>query len=195
MGKIVVSQFMSLDGVIEDPGGAEDFDLGGWSFKLERGDEGDRFKLDEVMGADALLLGRKTFEGFAAAWPGREGDFADKFNTMPKYVVSTTIENPEWNNSTVIAGDVAGAVGELRDRYQGDILVNGSATLVKELNAHGLVDEYRLMLYPVILGHGLRLFVEGSSNTNLRLTSSQEVGPDGVIILTYEPAREGEPSA
>lgn len=195
MGKIVVSQFMSLDGVIEDPGGSEDFDLGGWSFKLERGDEGDRFKLDEVMGADALLLGRKTYEGFAAAWPGRGGDFADKFNTMPKYVVSTTIENPEWNNSTVIAGDVAGAVGELRDRYQGDILVNGSATLVKELNAHGLVDEYRLMLYPVVLGHGLRLFVEGNSNANLRLTSSQEVGPDGVIILTYEPAREGEPSA
>ncbi len=188
MGKIVVTQFMSLDGVIEDPGGAEDFEHGGWSFKFDRGEEGDKFKLDEVMNADALLLGRTTYEGFAAAWPERESEFADKFNNMPKHVVSTTLTDPDWNNTNVISENVAEAVAELRGRYDGDILINGSATLIKELNEHGLVDEYRVMLFPVVLGHGLRLFTEGNTSTRLRLISSREIGSDGVMILIYEPA-------
>jgi dihydrofolate reductase len=130
MGKVVVSQFISLDGVIEDPGGAEEFDRGGWAFKFDRGPEGNKFKLDEVMASEALLLGRVTYEGFAEAWPSRSGDFADKINGMPKYVVSATLKDPEWNNSTVIGGDVAEAVARLRQDVDGDILVNGSVQLV-----------------------------------------------------------------
>jgi dihydrofolate reductase len=187
MGKIVVTQFMSLDGVIEDPGGAEDYEHGGWVFKFDRGTDGDSFKLDETMAADALLLGRTTYEGFAAAWPEREGDFADKFNSMPKHVVSTTLSDPEWSNSEVISEDVPAAVAALRDRYEGDILINGSATLVRELNEHGLIDEYRVMLFPVVLGHGLRLWTDGNASTKLRLVSAREIGPDGVMILIYEP--------
>ena len=140
MGKIVVSQFVSVDGVIEDPGGAENFDRGGWAFKYNRGPEGDQIKLDEVMGAEALLLGRITYEGFAAAWPSREGEFADKFNNMPKYVVSTTMDSADWNNSTVISGDVAEEVRKVKDQHDGDILVNGSAQLVRALADAGLVD-------------------------------------------------------
>src|SRR3954466_7595052 len=142
MAKLVVSQFVTLDGVMEDPGGAEDFDRGGWAFQFERGEDGDRFKLDELMESSALLLGRKTYEGFAAAWPTREGDFADKFNTMPKYVVSSTLEDPEWNNSTVIAPeDIAERVSALKAEHDNDILVNGSAQLVRALLDEGLVDE------------------------------------------------------
>src|SRR5947208_12843162 len=115
MAKIIVTEFVSLDGVIEDPGGAEDFKYGGWTFEFDRGDDGNKFKLDETMESDALLLGRVTYEGFAAAWPSREGEFADKFNNMPKYVVSSTLNNPTWNNTTVINGDVAGDVDKLRD--------------------------------------------------------------------------------
>src|SRR5882672_4381535 len=133
MGRIVVTEFMSLDGVVEDPGGAEDYKYGGWSFEYSRGDDGDKFKLDETMDSEALLLGRVTYEGFADAWPSREGEFADKFNNMPKYVVSTTLTDPEWNNSTVIAGDVPAEVARLRDRVDGDIVVHGSATLVRIL--------------------------------------------------------------
>ena len=140
MGKIVVSQFVSVDGVIEDPGGAEEFDRGGWAFKYDRGPEGDKFKLDEVMAADALLLGRVTYEGFAAAWPSREGEFADKFNGMRKYVVSSTLTDPDWNNSVVIEDDVPGAVAKIRDEPGGDVLVNGSAQLVQTLREHDLVD-------------------------------------------------------
>jgi dihydrofolate reductase len=158
VGKVIVSQFISLDGVVEDPGGAEDFERGGWAFKFDRGPEGDKFKLDEVMASEALLLGRVTYEGFAEAWPSRSGDFADKFNGMPKYVVSTTLKDPEWNNSTVIDGDVAEAVAELKQDVDGDILVNGSVQLVQKLMEHDLVDEYRLMIFPTILGAGKRLF-------------------------------------
>jgi dihydrofolate reductase len=190
MGKVVVSQFMSLDGVIEDPGGAEDYRHGGWAFKFDRGDDGDKFKLDEVMGADALLLGRTTFEGFAAAWPSREGEFADKFNTMPKYVVSDTLADPEWSNSTVIRGDdVTAEVARLRDAHDGDVLVNGSAQLVQALARDDLVDEYRLMVFPVALGEGKRMFAGDGEPLRLRLAGTQPVGPDGVIVLTYEPAR------
>jgi dihydrofolate reductase len=187
MGRIVVTEFVSLDGVIEDPGGAEDFKYGGWSFEIERGDEGDRFKLDEALNSDALLLGRKTYEGFAAAWPSRDGEFADKFNNMPKYVVSSTLKDPEWTNSTVLDGDLADEVSKLRDEVDGDIVVHGSAQLVQGLVENGLVDELRLMVFPVVLGAGKRLFGETSDKQRLRLSDSKTVG-DGVQILTYEPA-------
>ena len=192
MGKVVVSQFVTVDGVIEDPGGSEGWDRGGWAFQFDRGPDGDKFKLDEVMDAEALLLGRVTYEGFAEAWPSREGEFADKFNNMPKYVVSTTLEDPEWSNSTVIKGDIAEEVSKLKGQPGGDILVNGSAQLVGTLVEHDLVDEYRLMVFPVVLGSGKRLFGETSDKKSLRLTGSQPVGPDGVIVLTYEPVPAGD---
>ena len=190
MSKLVVSEFVTLDGVMEDPGGAEGFDRGGWAFQFERGPEGDKFKLDEVLASEALLLGRVTYEGFAAAWPSRTGDFADKFNTMPKFVVSTTLENPEWNNTTVIGGDVAAEVARLKERFTGDVLVNGSAQLVDTLVRNGLVDEYRLMVFPVVLGRGKRLFAETSDKKRLRLVESKAVG-DGIAILTYTCSRDG----
>ena len=190
MGKVVVSQFITLDGVVEDPGGAEGFDRGGWAFKFDRGSKGDKFKLDEVMASQALLLGRVTYEGFAEAWPSRSGDFADKFNSMPKYVVSTTLKDPEWNNSTVIEGDVAEAVAELKRDVDGDILVNGSVQLVQTLMEHSLVDEYRLMVFPTILGAGKRLFGETGNAAALRLVNAKPAGE--TLILVYEPgAKDG----
>ena len=189
MGRIVVTEFISLDGVIEAPGGGESFKHGGWSFEISRGDEGDQFKLDETMGSDALLLGRKTYEGFAAAWPGRDGEFADKFNTMPKYVVSSTLEEPEWNNTTLLKGDLAEEVAKLRERHERDIVVHGSAQLVQALLERDLVDELRLMVFPLVLGSGKRLFGETSDKKPLRLVDSKVVG-DGVSILVYEPARD-----
>jgi dihydrofolate reductase len=192
MGRLVVSQFVTVDGVFEDPGGSEGFERGGWAFEFDRGTEGDTFKLDEVMASEALLLGRVTYEGFAAAWPSREGEFADKFNGMPKYVVSSTLDKPEWNNTTVIRGDVAKEVGALKQRVDGDILVNGSARLVKALAEDDLVDEYRLMVFPVVLGGGKRLFAAGIPKRGLRLEQSTPVGPDGVLILVYRPAAAKE---
>jgi dihydrofolate reductase len=189
VGRIVVTEFVSLDGVMEDPGGAENFKHGGWSFATSRGDEGDKFKLDEAFASEALLLGRVTYEGFAAAWPSMEGEFADKFNTMPKYVVSSTLEEPEWNNSTVLKGDVAEAIAKLRQELDGEIVVHGSALLVQTLFEHDLVDELRLMVYPVVLGSGKRLFGETGDKKPLRLVDSKVVG-DGVAILTYEPASD-----
>jgi dihydrofolate reductase len=186
VGRIVVTEFVSLDGVVEDPGGAEDFKYGGWSFEIDRGDEGNKFKLDETMSSEALLLGRVTYEGFAAAWPSREGEFADKFNSMPKYVVSSTLENPEWSNSTVLKGDVADEVAKVKQQQNGDIVVHGSARLVQTLLEHDLVDELRLMVYPVVLGSGKRLFGETSDKKPLRLVDSKVVG-DGVAILVYQP--------
>jgi len=186
MGRIVVTEFISLDGVVEDPGGAEDFKYGGWSFEFERGDEGNKFKLDETLDTDALLLGRVTYEGFADAWPSRDGEFADKFNSMPKYVVSSTLKDPEWNNSTVLNGDVAESVAKLKQEHDGDIVVHGSPQLVQALIEQGLVDELRLMVFPVILGSGKRLFGDTSDKRRLRLTDSQTVG-DGVSILVYQP--------
>jgi dihydrofolate reductase len=189
MARIVVTEFVSLDGVMEDPGGAEGFRYGGWTFEIDRGDEGEKFKLEETRSSEALLLGRSTYEGFADAWPSREGEFADKFNTMPKYVVSSTLEKPEWNNSTVLKGDVADEVAKLRREKDGDIVVHGSARLVQTLIEHDLVDEFRLMVFPVVLGSGKRLFGETSDKKPLRLVDSKVVG-DGVAILTYEPAGE-----
>ena len=189
MREVVVSQFVTLDGVMEDPGGAESFERGGWAFQFERGPEGDKFKLDEVMAADALLLGRRTYEGFAAAWPSRTGDFADKFNTMPKYVVSSTLESPEWSNSTVIPPDnLAEEVGKLKQEGDGDILVNGSAQLVDALARHDLVDEYRLMVFPVLLGTGKRLFADGLDRMPLRVADLRQAGE--VVILTLRRAAE-----
>jgi dihydrofolate reductase len=190
VGRIVVTEFVSLDGVMEAPGGGEDFKHAGWTFEIERGDEGDKFKLDETLSSEALLLGRKTYEGFAAAWPSRtdEVGFADKFNSMPKYVVSSTLENPEWNNTTVLKGDPVEEVSKLRQRPGGDIVVHGSAQLVQTLLEHDLVDELRLMIYPVVLGTGRRLFGETSDKRRLRLTDSKTVG-DGITICIYEPAR------
>ncbi|MGI8802143.1 MAG: dihydrofolate reductase family protein [Solirubrobacteraceae bacterium] len=184
MGRIVVTEFISLDGVIEAPGGGEDFEHGGWSFEVDRGPEGDRFKLDEALGSEALLLGRVTYEGFAAAWPAMEGEFADKFNGMPKYVVSSTLEEPSWNNTTVLRGDAAEEVARLRRELGGDIVVHGSAQLAQTLIEHDLVDELRLMVFPVVLGSGKRLFGETSGKRRLRLADSRAVGA-GIAILTY----------
>jgi dihydrofolate reductase len=184
VGRIIVTEFVSLDGVMEDPGGAEDFKYGGWTFEISRGEDGDEFKLDETMSSEALLLGRKTYEGFAAAWPEREGDFADKFNSMPKYVVSSTLADPEWANSTVLDGDLAEAVSKVKTEVDGDIVVHGSAQLVQALVDNDLVDELRLMVFPVVLGAGKRLFGETSGKKPMKLTHSKVVG-DGVAILVY----------
>jgi len=188
MGRIVVSEFVTLDGVMEDPGGAEGFALGGWAFRFDRGPEGDKFKLDETLEAEALLLGRVTYEGFAKAWPGRtdEAGFADKMNGMPKFVVSSSLKNPDWNNSTVLTGDVPEELRRLKERIAGNILVAGSRTLVQTLIQHGLVDEYRLMVFPTVLGTGKRLFNEGGTVTALELVEAKPVG-SGVLTLTYRP--------
>jgi dihydrofolate reductase len=186
MGRIVVTEFVSLDGVMEDPGGSENFKYGGWTFEIDRG-EGSKFKLDETLESEALLLGRVTYEGFAEAWPSRQGEFADKFNRMPKYVVSSTLEEAEWNNSTVLKGDVAEKVSELRQEHDGDIVVHGSAQLVQTLLEHDLVDELRLMVFPVVLGSGKRLFGDTSEKKRMRLVDSKTVG-EGVSILIYTPA-------
>jgi dihydrofolate reductase len=188
MGKIVVTEFVSLDGVMEAPGG-EDFKHKGWSFQFDRGDEGNKFKLDETLESEALLLGRVTYEGFAAAWPGREDDagFADKFNSMPKYVVSSTLVDPEWNNSQVLEGDPVEAVSKLKDEVDGDIYVHGSCQLVHTLIENDLVDRFHLMVFPVVLGTGKRLFGETSDMKRLRLTEMKPVGDDGVVVMVYEP--------
>lgn len=184
MGKVIVSQFITVDGVAEDPGGAEGFERGGWAFEFSRGDDGDSFKLDEVMSAGALLLGRKTYEGFAAAWPEREGEFADKFNNMPKYVVSNTLSDPEWNNSHVVG---LGDIERLKGEVDGDILVNGSMQLVQALLDAGLVDELRLMVFPVVLGQGKRLFGDEGAKVALALSDARPVGDDGVTVQVYTP--------
>jgi dihydrofolate reductase len=185
MGRIVVTEFVSTDGVVEDPGGAEDYEYGGWSFAFDRGDEGNQFKLDETMASDALLLGRVTYEGFAKAWPERTGEFADKFNTMPKYVVSSTLEDPTWPNTTVIDGDLAAGVDKARQENDGDIVVHGSPSLVQGLLEQDLVDELRLMVFPVVLGKGKRLFGETSDKKTFKLTDVKSVG-EGVAILILQ---------
>jgi dihydrofolate reductase len=185
MGRIVVTEFISLDGVIEDPGGSEDFKYGGWTFEISTGDEGMQFKVEETMNSDAMLLGRVTYEGFAEAWPERDGEFADRFNSMPKYVFSSTLRDPTWTNTTVVDGDLPSAVAQVRDRHDGDIVVHGSARLVQGLVADDLVDELRLMVFPVVLGAGKRLFGDTDDKKPLRLADSRVVG-DGVAILTYQ---------
>jgi dihydrofolate reductase len=191
MGRIVVTEFVSLDGVMEDPGGAEGFEHGGWTFRFNRGAEGDQFKLDELLGAEAQLLGRVTYEAFAQAWPTMQDPvgFADRMNGMPKYVVSTTLrdEDAGWENSTVIRGDVVRELRALKGRLQGDLLVAGSATLVRTLVEHRLVDELRLMVFPIVLGSGKRLFGDVSEPLTLALDDVKPVG-DGIAIVTYRSA-------
>jgi len=189
MGRVVVTEFVSLDGVFEAPGGGEDFEHAGWTFTFDRGEDGDRFKLDELMAADAQLLGRVTYEGFEAAWPSMtdEVGFADKMNTMPKYVVSSTLTSPEWANTTVLDEGLADDVCSLKNRYAGEILVAGSGQLVRGLLAHGLIDELRLMVFPIVLGSGKRLFADGTATTRLTLADCKPVGSDGVTVLTYAP--------
>jgi dihydrofolate reductase len=189
MGKIVVTEFISLDGVVEDPGGSENFKHGGWTFEFQRGDDGDQFKLDEVLEAEAQLLGRVTYEGFAAAWPNYEDEvgFADKMNSMPKYVVSKTLESADWNNSTILSGDLVEEITKLKGEIDGNILVAGSIRLVQALLENDLVDELRLMVFPVILGSGKRLYGELADKTTLKLTSQDTVG-EGLSVQTYERA-------
>ena len=192
MGKVVVTEFITLDGVIESPGGGEGFAHDGWSFKFNRGEEADKFKNDELMAADAQLLGRVTYQGFARAWPSMGGnEFGDRMNNMPKYVVSRTLSAADtaWTNSTVIGDDVVGQISRLKEQVARDILIAGSAKLVQFLADHDLVDEYRLMVFPVVLGTGKRLFADLAAPSTMRLVDSKAVGPDGVIILTYQPAR------
>jgi dihydrofolate reductase len=189
MGRIVVTEYVSLDGVMQAPGGGESFKHAGWTFKIDRGKEGDKFKLDETLDSEALLLGRVTYEAFAAVWPSMNdpAGFAAKFNSMPKYVVSSTLKKAEWNNSTVLKGDVVEEVSKLRGKLDGNIVVHGSAQLVQTLIEHDLVDELRLMVFPVILGTGKRLFGETSDKKRLRLAESKTVGDD-IAILTFKPA-------
>jgi dihydrofolate reductase len=186
MGRIIVTEFISLDGVMEAPGGGEDYKHAGWTFEISRGEEGDTFKLKETSESEALLLGRVTYEGFAKAWPSRAGEFADKFNSMPKYVVSSTLKNADWNNSTILNGDVTDECTKLKKKLKGNIVVHGSARLVQGLVANDLIDELRLMVFPVILGSGKRLFGEMDQKKSMKLISSQNVGA-GVEILIYEP--------
>jgi dihydrofolate reductase len=184
MGRIVVTEFISLDGVIEDPGGAEDYEHGGWTFQFNAGPAFETFKYEELQASDAQLLGRITYDGFAKAWPSIEGEFGDKMNSMPKYVVSTTVEHPEWNNTTVIRGDIADEVRKLKEQYERDILIAGSARLVQSLIEQDLVDELRLMVFPILLGTGKRLFGDTSDVKRLQLAETKPLG-DGVTILTY----------
>jgi dihydrofolate reductase len=190
MGKIVATEFISLDGVIEDPGGSEDYVHGAWTFEFDRGDEGNKFKLDELEEAEAQLLGRVTYEGFADAWPEREGDpnmggFAKKMNTMPKYVYSTTLGSAGWQNTTVLSGDFVEDIRRVKDEVDGVILVAGSAALVQGLIANDLLDELRLMVFPVTLGGGKRLFADDGRKVPLALSDARTVGA-GIQLLTYE---------
>lgn len=184
MGRIVVTEFVSLDGVMEAPGG-EDFKYKNWSFEIDRGEEGNHFKFNEALESEALLLGRITYEGFAEAWPQREGEFADRFNSMPKYVVSSTLENPTWNNTTVLEGGVTESVPKLKGEVDGDIYVHGSRQLVHALIENDLVDKLHLMVFPVVLGTGKRLFGETTDKKALKLADSKTVG-DGVNIQIYQ---------
>lgn len=184
MGRIVLTEFISLDGVVEAPGG-EDFKYPNWSFAFDRGDDGEQFKTAEALGADALLLGRRTYEGFAAAWPQYEGELADKYNGMPKFVVSSTLTAPEWNNTRVLAGDLVGSVTRLKDEVAGEISVAGSIRLAQGLLAANLVDELHLMTFPVLLGTGRRLFGETPDKSTWTLTESLTVG-EGVLITVFQ---------
>jgi dihydrofolate reductase len=188
MGKIVISENITLDGVIQDPVGDEDFDRGGWFLETKRGEDGDRYTLDEALAAEAWLVGRRSYEFFASRWPSREGELADRLNSMPKYVVSSTLEDPEWSNSTVLSGDVLEAVSRLKQELDGEITVVGSYQLARTLLEHGLVDELRLEVYPVVLGAGERLFDGLGDKMPLRLVDTRAVG-DGIAILRYEVVR------
>ena len=195
MGRIVVSQFITLDGVFEDPGGSEHFERGGWAFKFERGADGDAYKLEELRDAEAMLLGRVTYEGFAAAWPSitDEQGFAERMNGLPKYVVSSTLERADWQNSTILPGDPVAEVTALKGRLAGNILVAGSMSLVHTLHDAGLVDEYRLMIYPIVLGCGKRLFRDGAAAAGYEAVDVRPAG--AVALMTLRPLAEGGAAA
>jgi dihydrofolate reductase len=191
MGKIVISENVSLDGVIQDPTGEEGFKLGGWFAQIGDKDRQAwaKIELDEALGTEALLLGRRSYEFFAARWPSRTGGWADRLNSLPKYIVSATLEDPDWNNSTVLTGDVVNEVSKLKQELDGDIVVYASGQLVHTLMEHDLVDELRLMIYPFVLGAGERLFGATSDKKPMRLVNTQTVG-DGLALLTYQPVRD-----
>jgi dihydrofolate reductase len=191
MGKIVVSENLSLDGVVEDPTGEEGFKHGGWFSEIGNGDRAAWAKigLDEALEAQAFLLGRRSYEYLAARWPSRTGQWADRLNGMPKYVVSSTLEAPIWNNSTVLNGDVVSEVSKLKQELDGEIVVAASFQLVHTLIEHDLVDELRLIVYPVVLGTGERLFGETSDKKPMRLIDTRTVG-DSLAHLSYELVRE-----
>ena len=180
-----MTEYISVDGVVEAPSGTEPFERVGWTDDFSRGPEGDMFKVEETMSSDALLLGRGTYDAFAPAWPHVEGEFADKFNSMPKYVISSTLKDPDWNNTTVLSGDVLGEVTKLKEKYTGDIVVHGSPQLAQTLIEHDLVDAIHLQVYPIVVGAGKRLFADTSATKRLRLAEAKTVG-DGVHILIYE---------
>jgi dihydrofolate reductase len=189
MGKLVVTEYISLDGVIEAPGGGEEFVHAGWTFRIDRVTDGDLFKLEETRRSEALVFGRVTYEGMAAAWPHMTGEFADLFNGLPKFVVSGTLTEADWNNTEVLGGDLVEDFEKLKERFDGDIVVHGSAELVRALLPLDLVDEVRLMVFPILLGSGKRLFDQAEDVKQLRLTASSVVG-DGIALLTYTPVRD-----
>ncbi len=189
MGRIVISENVSLDGVIQDPAGDEGFRHGGWVGLIKDRPELNKLALDEALGAEALLLGRRSYEWLAARWPSRSGELADRLNSLPKYVVSSTLENPDWNNSTVLKGDVLNEVSMLKQELDGEIVVPASFQLLRTLLEHDLVDELRLKVFPVVLGAGARLFSEFPDKKAVRLVDTRTV-EDGVVILTYEPVRD-----
>ncbi len=186
MGKIVISENVSLDGVVQDPAGDEGFRQGGWVGRITDRPEVGKVTLDEALAAEAFLLGRRSYEWFAAKWPSRNGELADRLNSLPKYVVSSTLEDPAWNNSTVLKGDVVNEVSKLKQQLAGDIVVPGSFQLLRTLMEHDLVDELRLKIYPVVLGAGERLFGETSDTKAMRLAATQTLDDD-IAYLTYEP--------
>src|SRR3954466_10297943 len=190
MGKIVISDNVSLDGVIQDPAGDEGFSRGGWVGLIAAREDVAKVALDEALGAEAFLLGRRSYEWLAARWPSRSGELADRLNGLPKYVVSSTLEDPDWNNSTVLKGDVVNEVSELKQDLDGDIVVPASFQLVRTLMEHGLADELRLMIHPVALGAGKRLFDEAIAKQTMRLVEARSVG-DGLAFLVYEFVRAG----
>ena len=189
MGQIVVSEFVSLDGVIEDPAGDEGFRLGGWVGEIKGREEADKVKLDEALGTEALLLGRRSYEFFGVRWRPRRGALADRLNSLPKYVVSSTLEDPDWNNSTVLKGEAVSEVSKLKQELDGEIVVPASYQLGRTLIAHDLVDELRLVVFPVVLGAGERLFGETSDKKPMRLVDTKTIG-DGLAYFTYEFVRE-----
>ena len=191
MGKIIISESVSLDGVIQDPAGDEGFQRGGWVGRVgDRGrEEAAQVLLEEALGTEAMLLGRRSYEFLAARWPSRTGALADRLNSKPKYVVSSTLQAPAWNKTTVLKGNVMNEVSKLKQQLAGDIVVPASFQLIRTLIEHDLADELRLMIYPVVLGAGERLFGETSDNKPLRLTSTRTVGND-LAYLTYQPVRD-----
>jgi dihydrofolate reductase len=188
VSRLVVTEYISVDGVVEAPSGTEEFERVGWTDDFSRGSDGNQFKIEETMTSDAQLLGRITYEAFAEVWPHVDGEFADKFNSMPKYVVSSTLKDPDWNNTTVLEGNLVDEVTELKQRYERDIVVHGSARLAQTLIEHDLVDVLHLLVYPVIVGAGKRLFDGTSETKRLRLADTRTFG-DGVHLLVYERAR------